>query len=142
MLTETEKLPAGLLETSVETLAELLGGPTLLHLPGRRTEPLFVTILAHGNESTGFYAVQALLRKYHNRELPRALSIFVGNVAAARHGPIYTPPSLKGTVYYPSAIGGNNWGAPAVDLDRKIMVGIAASNPPTGGSRKFLPGER
>jgi hypothetical protein len=86
MLTETEELPAGLLETSVESLAELLGGPTLMHLPGRRTEPLFVTILAHGNESTGFYAVQALLRKYHNQELPRALSIFIGNVAAAGQG--------------------------------------------------------
>jgi quinoprotein glucose dehydrogenase len=37
-------------------------------------------------------------------------------------GPIYTPPSLQGTAYYPSPIGGNNWGAPAVDLERKIMV--------------------
>ncbi len=37
-------------------------------------------------------------------------------------GPIYTPPSLKGTVFYPSNLGGNNWGAPAVDLDRQIMV--------------------
>mgnify|MGYP003949776335 CR=1 FL=1 len=37
-------------------------------------------------------------------------------------GPIYTPPSLKGTAYYPSPLGGNNWGAPAVDLKRKIMV--------------------
>jgi len=37
-------------------------------------------------------------------------------------GPIYTPPSLKGTAYFPSPLGGNNWGAPAVDLDRKIMI--------------------
>lgn len=37
-------------------------------------------------------------------------------------GPIYTPPSLAGTVFYPSNLGGNNWGAPAVDPDRKIMV--------------------
>ena len=39
-----------------------------------------------------------------------------------RHGPIYTPPSLEGTPLYPSNLGGNNWGAPAVDLDRKIMI--------------------
>ncbi|NKB99167.1 MAG: PQQ-binding-like beta-propeller repeat protein [Pseudomonadales bacterium] len=39
-----------------------------------------------------------------------------------RTGPIYTPPSLEGTAYYPSPLGGNNWGAPAVDLDRKIMI--------------------
>jgi quinoprotein glucose dehydrogenase len=37
-------------------------------------------------------------------------------------GPIYTPPSLAGTAFYPSNLGGNNWGAPAVDLERKIMV--------------------
>ena len=86
MLNEIEHLPDGLLETPVEFLAELLGGPTLLHLPGRRPEPLFVTVLAHGNESTGFYAVQSLLQKYQGRELPRTLSIFIGNVAAASQG--------------------------------------------------------
>lgn len=86
MLNEIEKLPDGLLEAPVESLAELLGGPTLIHLPGRHPEPLFVTVLAHGNESTGFYAAQALLQKYHDRELPRALSVFIGNVAAAGEG--------------------------------------------------------
>ena len=29
-----------------------------------------------------------------------------------RTGPIYTPPSLQGTVFYPNPAGGNNWGAP------------------------------
>jgi len=37
-------------------------------------------------------------------------------------GPIYTPPSLKGTVLYPAMLGGNNWGAPAVDPERRIMI--------------------
>ena len=83
MLNEIENLPDGLLDASVESLAALLGGPTLMHLPGRRPEPLFVTVLAHGNESTGFYALQALLKKYRDQELPRALSVFIGNVDAA-----------------------------------------------------------
>jgi hypothetical protein len=86
MLNEIENLPDGLLDASVESLAELLGGPTLMHLPGRRPEPLFVTVLAHGNESTGFYALQALLKKYRDQELPRALSVFIGNVDAAAEG--------------------------------------------------------
>lgn len=86
MLTETDKLPDGLLECTVESLGDVLGGPTLIHLSGRRPEPLFVTVLAHGNESTGFYALQALLKKYHDQQLPRALSIFIGNVAAASQG--------------------------------------------------------
>jgi len=37
-------------------------------------------------------------------------------------GPIYTPITEKGTVMYPSNIGGQNWGAPAVDPVRQIMV--------------------
>ena len=86
MLNEIENLPDGLLDASVESLAALLGGPTLMHLPGRRPQPLFVTVLAHGNESTGFYALQALLRKYRDQELPRALSVFIGNVDAAAEG--------------------------------------------------------
>ena len=86
MLNEIENLPDGLLDASVGSLAELLGGPTLMHLPGRRPEPLFVTVLAHGNESTGFYALQALLKKYRDQELPRALSVFIGNVDAAAEG--------------------------------------------------------
>ena len=86
MLNTYEHLPAGLLEAGVGELEDLLGGPSLIHLPGRRPEPLFVTVLSHGNETTGFTAVQALLRHYRDRELPRSLSLFIGNVAAARHG--------------------------------------------------------
>ncbi len=86
MLNELENLPEGLLEVSLEGLEALLGKPTLIHLPGRRPEPLFVTVLAHGNEGTGFYAVQALLQHYRDQELPRALSIFFGNVKAASQG--------------------------------------------------------
>lgn len=41
---------------------------------------------------------------------------------ALNTGPIYTPPSLAGTAFYPSNLGGNNWGAPAIDPERKIMV--------------------
>lgn len=77
-------LPPGFLDAASEQLEELLGGPTLIHLPGLRDRPLFVSILLHGNEITGLEAVQALLRPYLGRPLPRALSIFVGNVAAAR----------------------------------------------------------
>jgi len=57
-----------------------------MHLAGRREQPLFVSVLLHGNETTGLHAVQMLLKKYVHRPLPRALSIFVGNVHAARAG--------------------------------------------------------
>ena len=86
MPNEIEYLPEGLLDTPLEGLESLLGAPTLMHLPGRRPQPLFVTVLAHGNEGTGYYAVQALLRRYQNQELPRALSVFFANVEAASQG--------------------------------------------------------
>ena len=44
-----------------------------------------MSVLLHGNEDTGLQAIQQVLRKHAGRPLPRALSIFVGNVAAARH---------------------------------------------------------
>jgi len=86
MLNEIENLPRGLLDVRAEGLQDLLGGPTLLHLPGRQPEPLFVSVLAHGNETTGFYAVQSLLQKHGDGELPRALSVFIANVSAAGRG--------------------------------------------------------
>jgi quinoprotein glucose dehydrogenase len=47
-------------------------------------------------------------------------------------GPIYTPTTRGGTVFYPSQIGGHNWGSPAIDPDRKIMVHIANHIPVVG----------
>ena len=82
MLNVLDHFPPPLLELETFRLREVLPGPTLIHLPGRRPEPLFVSVLLHGDEDTGWYAAQALLRKYQDLELPRALSIFIGNVAA------------------------------------------------------------
>lgn len=84
MLNVREHLPDGLLDRGATELHEVLAGPTLIHLPGRRPEPLFVSVLLHGNEDTGWLAIRGLLREMRGQELPRALSLFIGNVAAAR----------------------------------------------------------
>ena len=55
-------------------------------MPGRRGEPLFVSILLHGNEDVGLLAIQQVLREHPGQPLPRALSLFIGNVEAARRG--------------------------------------------------------
>ena len=86
MLTQYESLPAGLLDLPAAQLGDVLPGPSLIHLPGRRQPPLFVSVLLHGNENTGWQAAQAVLKKYATSELPRALSLFIGNVDAARSG--------------------------------------------------------
>jgi quinoprotein glucose dehydrogenase len=39
-----------------------------------------------------------------------------------RYDGIYTPPSLGGSMLYPSNGGGNNWGSPAIHLDEQVML--------------------
>ncbi len=85
MLTLLEEVPGDLLEVPSHEIYKILKGPTLIHLPGRREEPLFISILLHGNEDTGFIAMQRLLQKFRGEEFPRAISIFIGNVEAARY---------------------------------------------------------
>lgn len=79
-------LPAGFAEVDARELHRLLPAPTLIHLPGRRAPPLLVCILLHGNETVGLRALQTVLARYVHGELPRALSIYVGNVQAAAAG--------------------------------------------------------
>ncbi|MGR8933467.1 MAG: M14 family metallopeptidase [Gammaproteobacteria bacterium] len=77
-------LPEGLLDISPEQLHSLISVPTLFHLNGKKKPALFVSVMLHGNEPSGFLAVQRLLRKYRQHELPRSLSLFFGNTVAAR----------------------------------------------------------
>src|SRR6478672_7097532 len=86
MLTTLRQFPHALLGVSPTELHKVLPGPTLIHLPGRREAPLFVSLLLHGNEHTGLEAIQKVLAQYGARPLPRALSLFIGNVAAAARG--------------------------------------------------------
>ena len=84
MLNVIDIVPDGLLECEAHDLYRVLDGPTLLHLTGHRQQPLFISVLLHGNEDTGWQAVRELLGHTGGAELPRALSVFIGNVAAAK----------------------------------------------------------
>lgn len=86
MLNVIDYIPDGLLTTPPTELYKIFDGPTLVHLAGERENPLFVSVLLHGNETTGYFAIQELLNKYQGNALPRSLSILFGNVQAARHG--------------------------------------------------------
>lgn len=95
LLRELFALPPGILELPAHELHEVLGGPALIHLPGRREPALFVAVLMHGNETTGWEAIRTLLHRYEpgggDRALPRALSLFIGNTAAAAQGLRHLP---------------------------------------------------
>jgi hypothetical protein len=81
---EFHSLPPGLLECEARELEGALGLPSLIHLPGGREPALFVSVLLHGNEPSGWNGLRRLLADHP--ELPRSMSIFVGNVQAARAG--------------------------------------------------------
>jgi hypothetical protein len=79
-----DHLPDGLLDLPSGQLHERLEGPTLIHLPGRRPQPLFVCVLQHGNEISGWEAVRRLLKgRYARDPLPRSLVLLIANVRAA-----------------------------------------------------------
>ncbi|MEA3455511.1 MAG: M14 family metallopeptidase [Campylobacterota bacterium] len=86
-LIEIDTVPEGLLTIEdARELHKLMPHPTLMHLEGERKAPLFVTVLLHGNEDTGLFAIQKILRKYQERPLPRSMIIFFGNIYASREG--------------------------------------------------------
>lgn len=93
-LTQTDHFPLDLLELDATQLHERLGGPTLFHLSGRRQPPLFLSVLMHGNETAGWDALRRVIKQYLSPDglaLPRALSVFIGNTAAAAEGVRHLP---------------------------------------------------
>jgi hypothetical protein len=82
-----DHLPDGLLDQPATELHRFLDGPTLIHLPGRRPQPLVVSVLQHGNEVTGWDAIRRLIKSRYLRDpLPRSLILLIGNVRAAARG--------------------------------------------------------
>jgi len=88
-----DEIPNGLLEVSPADLHQVLPGPTLLRIPGEKDPPFFICTLLHGDEPTGFLAVQQLLKHYRmqDKPLPRSIWLFLGNIAAARENVRHLP---------------------------------------------------
>ena len=118
MLNEFTSIPDGLLTVKADELYDLLGGPTLFHLEGKNTTPLFISTLLHGNETTGFYSLQALLKQYSEKELPRSLSIFIGNVEAAAQNQRHLDTQSDYNRIWP---GTNNSDTPESDMMKHVV---------------------
>ena len=80
------QLPPALAEISLSEIKKVFANPTLVSIPGERPEPVFVSTLLHGNETTSFHVLQHLQRAYAASPPPRSLLVFVGNVEAAAKG--------------------------------------------------------
>lgn len=85
-LTVLDEIPEGLLQADARELHQYLSGPTLIRLQGKREDVLFVSVLLHGNETTGWDAIRELLLNYEEEGLPRGLYLFIGNIVAAAEG--------------------------------------------------------
>ena len=57
----SDRFPDELLHVPAWQLWQHLEGPSLFQIVGRRPEPLFVSVLLHGNEHTAWEAVQSVL---------------------------------------------------------------------------------
>ena len=82
MINLLEQLPAGILEVEANQLNKFVENHTLVHLEGKVKRPLFISILQHGDETTGWDALKALLQN-HPGQLPRSIYLLFGNVEAA-----------------------------------------------------------
>jgi len=78
-------LPPGLLDVEAPALNDRLGAPALLRLKGVEPTPLLISVLLHGNETSGWDGLRQVLRRRAAR-LPRDLLILIGNVRAAAAG--------------------------------------------------------
>lgn len=81
-----DSVPDNFLETDVLDLHEKFPGPFLMHLKGEKSKPLFLSVLLHGNETTGFLSLKKVLSNYADKILPRDVIVLVGNTKAAAYG--------------------------------------------------------
>ncbi|VAW48020.1 hypothetical protein MNBD_GAMMA02-705 [hydrothermal vent metagenome] len=82
MINILDQLPSGILEVEANQLNEFVDNHTLIHLKGKIKQPIFISILQHGDETTGWDVIKALLQNHQN-QLPRSIFLLFGNVQAA-----------------------------------------------------------
>ncbi|MEO7510732.1 MAG: PQQ-binding-like beta-propeller repeat protein, partial [Gemmatimonadaceae bacterium] len=67
----------------------------------------------------------------------RALEVF----AKYRSGPIFTPPSMRGTITMPGSIGGAGWGSTSYDPETHILYVKGTNNPVVYRIQKGVPND-
>lgn len=85
------EIPEELYSCGPRDVHSVLGGPTIIHLKGKNTKAVFLSVLLHGNETTSFLVLQKLINEYKNKDFPRDIIIFIGNTVAAAEGQRHLP---------------------------------------------------
>jgi len=122
-LHEIDHLPEEILTLAPRDIRKVFSEPTLIRLEGKTGQPLFVSCLLHGNETTGFLVLQRLTRWFRKHPLPRPLMIFVGNVHAteAERRRLDQQPDFN-RIW-------NGGDTPEHDLANRVIEKIAAAKP-------------
>ncbi|KMP12518.1 hypothetical protein UR09_00105 [Candidatus Nitromaritima sp. SCGC AAA799-A02] len=121
-----DAMPRGFFEVEVHEMEMVFPGPSLIRLKGNTEPPLFVATLLHGNETTGILSLQKFLRKYMEGEtLPRSLTLFIGNVEAAKYGQRTMPDQMDfNRIWYEPSLSVE--AAPEFVLAQKVMDEVLA----------------
>ncbi len=125
-LATLDHFPEQLLGVPACELEDHLPGPTLFRIGGRQGAPLFVSVLLHGNEDTGWQAVQQVLAHHRNRALPRPLILFAGNIAAAKAGVRTLASQRDYNRTWPGTLDDT---APEAQLMRRVIDIVAEAKP-------------
>ena len=75
--------PAGIFGLPASELADHLPGPSLIHLHGSGGPAIFISLLLHGNETSGWNALCDLM---NTTGVDREVLVFIGNIEAAAAG--------------------------------------------------------
>lgn len=118
-----DHLPDSLLTLAPDQIRTVFPEPALISLPGGRGQPLFLSLLLHGNETTGFFVLQRLTRWLRKHPLPRPMLIFVGNVHATEAGKRH----LDGQPDYNRIWNGGN--TPEHRLAQRVLERVADAKP-------------
>lgn len=79
-------LDPAILDLHASELHTVLDGPTLFDLTMNGQAPIFVAVLLHGNEISGWDAVRSVLKELLHNGQDLSMLLLVGNVLAAREG--------------------------------------------------------
>ena len=79
-------LPDEFFTTHPTLLYKIFDGPTLVHLDYGHDQTIFISIMLHGNEHSGYYALRDFLNSYKltGKSPSKNISLLIGNVQAAK----------------------------------------------------------
>jgi hypothetical protein len=81
-----DHIPDAVANISPRAIKQVFPNPTLINVPGKKAEPVFISTVLHGNETTSFRVLQHLQRSVATKRPERSLMVFVGNVDATERG--------------------------------------------------------